>query len=821
MRYLVGTRLAVTLGLLASPVTLRSQQLPAQLPTPAQAQALLKSRPDLVQKLQQKLKDSGLTPDQIRARLREAGYPETMLDQYLPNGNSDSLTVPSADVFAAVRQLGLSDSTDFPSVTPDTSKPAPNLPVAADSGNSIFGLDVFRHATSLFQPALDGPVDDNYRLGPGDVLVLILTGDVESASTLEVTREGFIVIPDVGQVYVANLTLGELNEVLYKRLGRVYSGVRKSGGTTQFHVSVAKLRTVQVFVVGDVAVPGSYQISSAGTALTALYAAGGPSDNGSLRHVEVRRGGRVVDSLDVYDYLLRGDASHDVRLQTGDVIFVAVHGPRVRITGEVVRPDIYEMKTGETLGDLIRASGGFTATASRRRVQIQRILPPTQRGPAGRDRVVIDVSADQFDEEAAPGLALAPGDDVQVFPVADRVGNQISVIGNVWAPGTAGFTPGMRLSEAIRLAGGPKPDSYLGRILITRLRPDSSRIQLHSAFRDSTGAVTDDIPLAEDDEIQVFSRSSFRPDRYIVIGGAVRNGGRIPYREGMTLRDAVLLAGGLQQSAYLKEAEVARLPENRDQGTLATTLRVPLDSTYLFERGPNGEYLGPPGLPAPSRNAPEVTLRPYDNVLIMHQPDWELQRIVYVGGAVRFPGNYSLTSQGERLSDVLARAGGLTREGYADGIVLYRNEDRTGRIGIDLPAVLKNPKSSDNIILQDGDSIFIPEYNPVVRVEGAVNSPVAVTYHAGANLDYYIRAAGGATRTADVGRAYVRQPNGEVETFHHRPLFIPDGVPQPRAGSVVIVPERDPSDRIPWSSIAAPAAQILASLVAIVAVLKR
>jgi protein involved in polysaccharide export with SLBB domain len=361
----------------------------------------------------------------------------------------------------------------------------------------------------------------------------------------------------------------------------------------------------------------------------------------------------------------------------------------------------------------------------------------------------------------------------------------------------------------------------LGRILITRTRPDSTKIELHSAFRDSTGALENDIPLAEDDAVQVFSTSAFRPKRYIVIGGAVKRGGRIPYRDGMTLRDAVLLAGGMTESAYLKEAEIARLPDDRAGGVVATTMRVPLDSTYLFERGPDGKYLGPPGLPAPAANTPEVNLRPYDNVLIMHQPDWELQRIVYVGGAVRFPGRYSLKTQRERLRDVLVRAGGLTAEGYADGIILYRNADRTGRIGIDLPAVLRDSTARDNIILQDADSIVIPEYNPVVKVEGAVNSPVAVTYLPGADIGYYVRAAGGATRTADVGRAYVRQPNGRVDTYHRRPFFIPGGAPHPRAGAEIVVPERSANDRFDWGAAAVPVAQILGSLVAIVAVLKR
>ncbi|HEY9426757.1 MAG TPA: polysaccharide biosynthesis/export family protein, partial [Gemmatimonadaceae bacterium] len=586
--------------------------LAAQRPTTDQARVLLQTRPDLVAQLRSRLGASGLTPDQIRARLRAEGYPEDLLDAYLPGGVAAAAdSSPSSTVFEAMRALGVTDSTgtDFlqspsmlqqgmgaypgqagemggmggpgalrvvcdtvftdaqqplqplrPSVpfdsawigdsvsTGDSTRPTRLGPGGAtadgqprlvcrpidrvavqnpDSGFTIFGQDMFAERTTQFAPNLAGPVDDSYRLGPGDELVLILTGDVEAAYTLDVTREGFVVIPQVGQLHVANLTLGQLRELLYTRLGRVYSGVRRgANASTKFSVSVARLRTNQVFVVGDVARPGSYRVSSAGTALTALYAAGGPTENGSLRRIEIRRGGQVVDTLDVYDYLLRGDASHDARLESGDIVFVPVHGARVRIVGEVVRPATYEMTKGETLADLILAAGGYSPDASRERVQIERILPPAQRAEGGRDRVVMDIVAQRGSgegERRAPGsgtdddsnrgdgataangarlpntsagdpldraamaVSLAAGDVVRVFPVTTRIRNRITVAGDVWTPGQQGFTPGMRLSDAIERSGGTKPDVYLGQILVTRLLPDSTRIQLRSSFRDSTG----------------------------------------------------------------------------------------------------------------------------------------------------------------------------------------------------------------------------------------------------------------------------------------------------------------------------------------------
>jgi len=393
------------------------------------------------------------------------------------------------------------------------------------------------------------------------------------------------------------------------------------------------------------------------------------------------------------------------------------------------------------------------------------------------------------------------------------------VRGNVNMPGTIGLAPGMTVSGALKLAGGIKSDTYLGEVLVTRLNPDSTRQQLRATLRDSTGAVINDFQLKEDDNLTVYSVSEFRPTRYVAINGAVRKGGRYPYREGMTVRDLVLEAGGLEQSALLNEARIARLPEDRSGTVTAREFSVPLDSSYLFERAPDGKYNGPPGLPATSGPTPDVQLKPYDNVLVLRQPGWELQRTVAVTGEVRFPGKYSLLNKNEHISDILKRAGGLTPEGYANGVTFYRTSNRIGRIGIELPDVLKDPKSHDNLLLVDGDSLYIPRYDAIVRVEGAVNSPVAVTYSPGKDLNYYIRAAGGPTRKADIDHAYVTQPNGKVDAESQR-FLIPDYVPKPKPGGVVFVPETEgPPGQSALTTFGA-LAGTLSSLVAVLALLR-
>jgi protein involved in polysaccharide export with SLBB domain len=350
----------------------------------------------------------------------------------------------------------------------------------------------------------------------------------------------------------------------------------------------------------------------------------------------------------------------------------------------------------------------------------------------------------------------------------------------------------MKLSDAIRLAGGPRPDVYVPRILITRMREDSSYVQLRSAFTDSLGKVRDDLVLEDLDEVRIFSRTSFRAEQYVAVVGAVRQPGRVPYREGMTMRDLVLMAGGMDEGALVQEAEIARLPEARTDGQTANTFRVPIDSSYVFDRPPTTGTSGSRGMAiAEGRTAPDVGLQPYDNVLILRQPDWGLQRTVALTGEVRFPGHYALRTKSERLSDVIARAGGLTKEAYPQGVFFVR--PHSGRIGIDLAEVLKDSRNRDNMLLGDGDSIYVPRYNGVVTVTGAVNSPVAVAYVPGENIDFYIRSAGGPKPAADVSHAYVTQPNGKVESVNRR-RFWPDSHPTPQAGGVVYVPQRDPAD---------------------------
>src|SRR5436309_4502434 len=734
-------------------------QLPGGLPagmTPDQLAQLLQQSPQLGDQMRQRLQQTGLRPDQVRAQLTAAGYPPNVLDAYLGTGQAgQAAPTPSTQTLAALQLLGIPPNT---LVAIDTGMVRlPVEPVPAESlaaGNYVFGVDVFRRTTTQFLPQLTGPVDPTYRLGPGDALVPVLTGGVEQAYQLEVTREGFIVVPQVGQIYLTNLTLGDARGILYDRMGRVYSKLRGPNPTIKFDVTVSRVRINQVYVIGEVKQPGAYQLSALGTALTALYAAGGVTTRANMREIEVRRLDTVVATLDLYDYLLRGNKRDDIRLEAGDVVYVPLHGTRVQVTGAVLRPAIYELKEAETLADLLRAAGGFRANAAVDRLAIHRILPAAERRPGPLPRAALDVA-----------LAVAAP--------ADRHGSA--------QPGQAATAP----------AAGADP---LG------------------------GVVIPSLPLENGDSVVVDSIGPLESLLYVGINGMVNKPGRYPWQERMTLRDLVKLARGPKIGAYLKDAEIARLPADRTQGQLADTLRAPIDSTYLFERDAAGHYIGPVGQAFAGSGAPEVPLQPYDEVLIMKQPDFELQRTVQVRGEVRFPGTYALRSKTDRLTDVLDRAGGLTPQAYANGIRFYRREGNAGRVGLDLARVLRDKRYRDNMLLADGDSLYIPPYLPTVRVEGAVNSPGSVTYSEGQGLDYYLSAAGGVSFKGDKGRVIVLQPYGNVRAVHKRPLFFGTSKPTPEPGAMVIVPLRDTTTQSNTAAVLAAIGTIVASLVTVAVV---
>ncbi|MGH7482513.1 MAG: SLBB domain-containing protein, partial [Longimicrobiales bacterium] len=616
--------------------------------------------------LQQRLATTGLTEAELRQRLAAAGYDPSILDAYLGPDTGQLAPAPGMDVIRALEALGVPrDTLAVVGILGPVAAPARTVeaPPQDTVGLEIFGLDVFRQPTSAFAPVISGPVPPDYVLGPGDEIVLIITGDVEKAHVLPVTREGFIVIPEVGQVWVNGLTMAQLREQLFTYLGRAYSGIgRGPEATTHFQVSLGQMRSSQVYVTGEVREPGAYVVSPLASVLAALYQAGGPSESGSLREVRIVRNGQTVHLLDLYEYLLEGNDLSQYRLQSGDVVFVPVHGERVAIEGEVVRPAIFELRAGETLLDLLEFAGGLTAPASLRRARITRIVPPGQRVEPGVGRTVIDV--DLAEAVMAPGAApeLEPGDRVRIFPIRMEERNIVSIEGGVWAQGTYEFSPGMSAWDLIAMADGLRPDAYRERAQIIRMDPADSSLAVLDLSLDTApdGTPLEDPELHEFDVLNVFSRTEFEDDFTVRIAGEVRDPGTLPFRDGMTLADLLLAAGGLRPSADLT-VEVARLAHQgaRENGTIANVISVPVDSGFIVSERGIRFYPGEGNGVSDDGTAAAFELRPYDQVYVRRLPEFEPPRTVELGGEVRYPGDYALMRKDERLSSLIQRAGGL------------------------------------------------------------------------------------------------------------------------------------------------------------------
>ena len=816
-------------GLFCASVTAGAGQATAQVPqlggiSPQQILEILQQRPELFDQIQRNLQSSGMSPTDIRGQLQAAGIRASALDAFLSGEANAAAITPSQEMVQAISLLGLAQFTrqDTLLILGDTvavrirsdSLRADSLAredsLARATGRlSLFGLSATRQATTQFQPLILGPVDDNYLLGPGDILVLILTGAVELAHTIEVTREGFVFIPRVGRVFANNLTLGQLRSVLYDRLGRVYSGVTRSPNSrTQFDVTVTHPRINTIRVVGDVPRPGSYQLGATGSVLSALYQAGGLTERSNFRSIEVRRGTVLVATVDVYDYLLSGIVRNDVPLQSGDVVFVPIRGPRARITGEVTRPAIYELKPGEGLRRLVQMAGGLTPFAATEAVTISRVLPPDQRPAPGRARSVVTVDLGVALDSTGPEIPIVAGDSITVFSIQGPTRNAVTIRGAVWQPGTYSLERSARLSDLFAVAGGLRSDSYGGRVQILRTFQDQTTRLIGVALdADGTPSGGDNLTLQEFDQVTVYAETSFRSARQVTVHGAVRNPGAYAFADSMTLRDAVLMAGGLTDDADLTVAEVARLaPEPVSDGdSLAVVLRIPLDSSFIVDE--TGYVRRRTG----TRNAPNIRLNPYDQVFLRRQPGWRPQANVTISGEVRYPGRYTLLTKDERISSVIRRAGGFTPQAYPNGATFHRQEGSAGRIGIDLPRVVRDPSFRDNLVLIADDSIHVPSLNPVVRVEGAVYAPASVAYRPGAGVGHYVEAAGGYTRAADKSRVYVEQPSGIIQNGE-----------RPEPGAVIVVPQKPAGvGGIPFATLLPSLVQILAATATLVIALGR
>ena len=773
------------------------------------------------QNLAQRLQQSGLTRSQVQARLQQMGYDPSLVDQYFDAAESGSglgTEAPSPDVIAAMRALGVVPRLDPARMLAIqdslTAAEQARLDSArADStarGIRIFGQSLFDDGPRQFDPVMTGPVSSDYRLGPGDELWLILTGDVERSYPLTVTREGFVVIPQVGQVPVFGLTLEQLEDRLYTYLGRAYSGVRRGAdATTHFQVSMGALRVNHVFVIGEVENPSGYDVSAMARSFNALYRAGGPSDVGSFRNISVRRDGREVATVDLYPYLLAGDASSDVRLEQGDVVFVPVSGPRVRVKGAVRRPATYEVKAGETLRDVLAFAGGFEPDALVEQIKIDRILSPAEREP-GRQRVLLNVDVSRImDPEALP-IPVRAGDVITVDSVSERRRNRVAIRGGVRVPGEYEWDAGLTLRGLIDRAQGLREGAYASRAHIHRLQPDNTRRLIQASLAEGGAQVA----LADLDSVVVFTEDSLRLPNTVSIRGYVKETGEFQLSEGMTLRDLVLTAGGFTEGAYMAQAEVARPTDPLDRSNVtAQVVTVP-----LAESMSGGDLMyDEAGIPSWRPESDEFVLRRGDRVYIRRAPGYQPARAVQVTGEIEVPGIYELGSRDARLSEILGRAGGVTAEAYLQGLQVVRG-DRI--IAGDHRRALQEPGSQSDILLQPGDSIHVPDYDGTVLVTGAVLVEARVQYRPGYTVDDYVERAGGYADNAAEDRAVVTHPNGEREVVNSVLLYRRS--PRVQPGSEIFIPISPESERgVDWDALLSRTLTTVSTLLTIMLALDR
>ena len=729
------------------------------------------------------LRESGLSRAQVAQRLRQQGLDPALADQYFDvlEGGADEAVAPSADFLAALEQMGMVfEDAGAELLDMDLEADAlAALDIAEDEGGlTVFGTEVFSSGTTRFDPMRMGPVDASYRLGPDDQLRLVLTGDVELAYTLGVTREGSIVIPDVGQVSVNGRTLSDLENVFYERLGRVYSGVRRGAdATTFFDVSLGQLRTNQVFLIGEVEAPGAYQISSVASAFNALHAAGGPNAIGSFRAVAVRRGGETVATVDLYDYLLSGEVSDDVRLEQGDVVFVPLAGPQVRMTGEVRREAIYELKQGEDIRDAIGFAGGLTAAGDGDRILIDRVIPPSERVGLTQ-RSVVDLRLTDLPEDSL--VLMHDGDVVEVFAVRGMRRDRVTVQGQVFRPGDYTLFSGMTAWDLVSRAGGLLPDAFRPVVHISRLNEaDSTRTLVQMAFGDEeAGAPVENQELVDQDILMVFGSSELRVPESVSVVGLVKNPDSYDLARGMTAEDLILLAGGFAEGANGLKVEVVRpLPGLVRSDTISVTHALSLAGSVPW---PLAEAPVPEG-PVAS----EFSLMDGDRVFVRQMEGYVRFEAATVAGEVARPGAYGFRTRSDRVADFLALAGGVTPEAYLPGARLVRD---SVLVGLDLERALASPFGEENLILLPGDQLEIPQYDGTVLVTGEVRVESRVPFGPGLSLGDYLERAGGLGDDGDRGKAYVEYANGWRDVSSKFLFFRSDPGVQP--GSTIVIPPK-------------------------------
>lgn len=637
-----------------------------------------------------------------------------------------------------------------------------------DPTQQIYGHNIFSNERLTFEPNVNVATPENYRLGPGDEVIIDVWGASEATYQQTISPEGSIFINNLGLVYLSGKTVKEANAYLKQEFVKIYAGVTGNEPSTLVKMTLGETRSIQVNVMGEVMVPGTYTLSSFASVFHALYSAGGVNKIGSLRSIKVMRNGNTIADLDVYDLLMKGKMKDDVRLQDGDVVLVSPYLSLVQILGKVKRPMFYELKPTETAATLLKYAGGFTGDAYKKALRVIR--------KSGREHQIYNV--DEMDYSV---FRMDDGDQITVDSVLQRFENRVEIRGAVYREGLYQLDGAMNtVKQLIKKAEGVRGDAFLNRAIIDRELEDLTHEIVQVDVKGLLNGTVADIPLQKNDILYIPSIHDLKEEATLTIHGEVANPGTYLYSDKMTVEDLVLQAGGLLEAAATTKVEVARRVKNPKSTTFSNTV----GNSFSFDLK-DGLLVG--------AGSDEFHLEPFDEVYIRKSPSYHTQQNVMVGGEVLFSGSYALSKKNERLSDLVAKAGGVTPDAYVKGARLIRKmteeemrrkEDAlrmaqmgggndsisvkkldlsdTYSVGISLERALRNPGSDYDMVLREGDMLFIPEYVSTVKINGAVMYPNTVLYKEGEGYRYYINQAGGFGNDAKKRRAYVVYMNGTV-----------------------------------------------------------
>lgn len=656
--------------------------------------------------------------------------------------------------------------------------------------DQVFGRDIFNTKNLTFEPSSNLATPPNYRLGPGDEVIIDIWGASQNTIRQQISPDGTINIQKIGPVYLSGLTVSEANDYLKKSLNKIYNGLNNATDpSSDIRLTLGNIRTIQINVMGEVVQPGTYALSSFSTVFHALYRAGGVSDIGSLRNVQLVRNGKKLATIDVYEFIMKGNAQDDIRLQEGDVVIVPAYDVLVKISGKVKRPMRFEMKKDEPLSTLIKYAGGFEADAFTRSLRVVR-----QNGQEYEVNTVKDIDYSVYQ--------MRNGDVVTAEAILNRFTNKLEIRGAVYRPGIYQLSGKLNtVRELVNEAQGLTGDAFLNRAVLYRQREDLTTEVLSVDIKPIMDGTAPNIALLKNDILYIPSIHDLEDRGNVRVHGEVAKPDSYPYADNMTLEDLIIQAGGLREAASTVRVDVSRRIKNPrstvDNDTIGQMFSFALKDGFVID--------GQPGF----------ILQPYDEIYVRRSPGYQAQQNVSIEGEILFSGTYALTSREERLSDLINKAGGATNYAYlrgakltrvantsekkrmADVIRLMRRQlgeamidslgievENTFTVGIDLEKALKNPKSNADLVLREGDIISIPKNTNTVSIDGAVMVPNTVSYLAGQDIDYYINQSGGYSDNAKKSKKFIVYMNGQVTKVKG------NGKKQIEPGCEIIVPSK-------------------------------